>query len=316
MLRGGGYSALLTKPVTHSVLGDTARDLLRSQSGQGSTYATPARKTVGELSHLAARHQVRVLVAEDNAVNQKLIHALLTKRGYQVTLVPNGKAAVQAVMNDTYEIVLMDVQMPVMDGLSATREIRRRIEGRLPIVAMTADAMEGDRERCLSAGMDDYLSKPILPDQLNGIMEHWVGRVAQEWQTKATADPRTEWGTLDHPHLDSVLAFAAAHRPPAFSAFLALFQTELAQALHGMNAAAGNDDWKAVGASADRVAMLAEGFGAQRLMAIASELAAHCREEHPLLARDLLGRLHTESKNVQLHLHRSYGEHLPRASAD
>ncbi|HEX7928326.1 MAG TPA: response regulator [bacterium] len=316
LLRSGGYSALLTKPVARTLLGVTVQDLLRSQNAQGSTYTTPARKAVGELSNLAARHQVRVLVAEDNAVNQKLIHALLTKRGYQVTLVPNGKAATQAVLNDSYDIVLMDVQMPVMDGLSATREIRRRVEGRLPIVAMTADALEGDRERCLAAGMDDYLSKPILPDQLNGIMEHWVGRAAAEWRAKAGDNPQAEWGTLDHPHLDSVLAFTSAHGSPDFGAILSLFQQETVQALHAMRSAGEKSDWAAVAQHADRVAMLAEGFGAPRLMAFASELAAHCREERPLLARDLMGRLHTESKNVQLHLHRSYGEHLPSPSAD
>ncbi|MEO7717578.1 MAG: ATP-binding protein [Capsulimonas sp.] len=116
---------------------------------------------------------LRVLVAEDNPINQKLALKLLEKWGYRADAVTDGRAAVDAWTRGSYDVLLMDVQMPEMDGLQATRVIRHLeslTEGRTPIIAMTANAMEGDRELCLDAGMDDYLSKPIKPAQLQGML--------------------------------------------------------------------------------------------------------------------------------------------------
>ena len=100
-------------------------------------------------------------------MNQKLALRLLERMGYRADVVENGSAAVAAVEGSTYDVILMDVQMPELDGLEATRRIRRRWPGETPrIVAMTANAMDGDREACLAAGMDDYIAKPISPEAL------------------------------------------------------------------------------------------------------------------------------------------------------
>ena len=120
------------------------------------------------------------MLVEDNKVNQMLAVALLGKRSHQVTLAGNGREAVELVRNSEFDLVLMDVQMPEMDGLEATRIIREMEAAkprRLPIIAVTAHAMTGDRERCLDAGMDDYVSKPIDPVRLEAAIERWTGEL-------------------------------------------------------------------------------------------------------------------------------------------
>ncbi len=127
----------------------------------------------------AASHALPVLLVEDNAINQRLATMLLQRRGYAVVLAEDGAAAVDMVFAQAVAVVLMDMQLPVMDGLDATREIRRREQALgakpTPIIAMTANAMQGDRERCLDAGMDDYISKPIKSDDLYAKLQRWGG---------------------------------------------------------------------------------------------------------------------------------------------
>jgi len=117
---------------------------------------------------MATRHPLRILLAEDNVVNQKLAMRLLQQMGYRADLASNGIEAIECVQRQIYDVVLMDVQMPEMDGLEAARRITARGNpGERPrIVAMTANAMQGDREECLAAGMDDYLTKPIRVERL------------------------------------------------------------------------------------------------------------------------------------------------------
>ncbi|MBC8089378.1 MAG: response regulator [Phycisphaerae bacterium] len=158
-----GVSSYLTKPVRQSVLLDALLEVL---SAGGKTFATarvPEEVVTPELTGL------RILVAEDNAVNRRVVHSMLTKRGHTVVMVENGRQAVTAALRGTFDVVLMDVQMPEMDGHEATGAIRdaEQVTGRhVPIIALTAHAMKGDREACLAAGMDGYLSKPVHAAQL------------------------------------------------------------------------------------------------------------------------------------------------------
>jgi signal transduction histidine kinase/DNA-binding response OmpR family regulator/putative methionine-R-sulfoxide reductase with GAF domain len=159
------FVATLAKPLRQSQLFDTLVGLL----GQESVKATAAPLKPRMDAGLAERHPLRILLAEDNVVNQKLALRLLSQMGYRADLASNGIEAIESVERQTYDVVLMDVQMPEMDGLEASRRITTRWPdpaARPRIVAMTANAMQGDREHCLAAGMDDYVTKPIRVDAL------------------------------------------------------------------------------------------------------------------------------------------------------
>jgi CheY-like chemotaxis protein len=138
---------------------------------QTSARAVPERSTLDP--GMASRLPLRILLAEDNVVNQKLALRMLSQMGYRADVAANGLEVLQAVGRQPYDVILMDVQMPEMDGLEATRRLCAELPGprgqgrsRPRIIAMTANAMQGDREMCLQAGMDDYISKPIRVDEL------------------------------------------------------------------------------------------------------------------------------------------------------
>ncbi|SEB25723.1 GAF domain-containing protein [Variovorax sp. YR216] len=160
------FSAYLSKPIHQSQLFDTLAGLLvRDPSARPAPTAAPKPQIDPSMG---ARHPLRILLAEDNAVNQKLALRLLQQMGYRADLASNGIEAVESVQRQAYDVVLMDVQMPELDGLDAARQICTMLKApaRPRIVAMTANAMQGDREMCMAAGMDDYLTKPIRVDRL------------------------------------------------------------------------------------------------------------------------------------------------------
>ena len=170
----GVFNAYLAKPLRQSQLFDTLVSLLAREV----VSKTPAPVKPLMDPGMAARHPLRILLAEDNVVNQKLALRLLQQMGYRADLASNGVEAIESVERQTYDVVLMDVQMPEMDGLEASRRITAALPpGRRPrIVAMTANAMQGDREMCLAAGMDDYIAKPIRVDELVEALLHLSAR--------------------------------------------------------------------------------------------------------------------------------------------
>jgi two-component system, sensor histidine kinase and response regulator len=169
-----GVSAYLLKPIRQSELREAVARVLGAKEQKGAIplitrYSLQdAREPTGSL---------RVLVAEYNLVNQRLVTRLLEKKGHFVVVAGNGREALEALEKESFDLVLMDVQMPVMDGFEATAAIRKREEGkgiRVPVVAVTAHAMKGDREKCLAGGMDRYLTKPIRPQQLDELLEKYL----------------------------------------------------------------------------------------------------------------------------------------------
>ncbi len=184
-LRSHGISEQLRKPVKQSSLEASLRSLLSADS-HGAMRAVPDSGTSdGQSDEVVQRRaRTRVLVVEDNAVNARLAKALLARGGFQCDVASDGQEALDMLNQMPFDIVLMDCQMPVMDGFQATRAIRERevTSGEhISIVAMTANAMEGDSDRCLAAGMDAYLSKPISAARLYGAVDHWTspGRLDQ-----------------------------------------------------------------------------------------------------------------------------------------
>jgi two-component system, sensor histidine kinase and response regulator len=170
-----GFDAYLTKPIKQSQLFNAIISVFGKKADvEEQTHPAPliTQYTLTE----NAPQGPRILLAEDNLVNQKVALIHLRKLGYMADVANNGREALQAVKKGNYDVVLMDIQMPEMDGYEATRAIRRatRNGDHLPIIAMTANAMKGDREKCLEAGMDDYLSKPVNPKQLKEKLSAWL----------------------------------------------------------------------------------------------------------------------------------------------
>ncbi|MFO0896589.1 MAG: ammonium transporter [Pirellulales bacterium] len=193
-----GLAGYATKPVRQSRLLDTLLDAMARDPAQASGGDRPAAKAAAELPR-TRRPGARILLAEDNDINQLVATEILTRAGYVVQVVSNGKLAVEALMADAFDLVLMDCQMPQMDGFEATGLIRQMeadgllphgSQRRLPIIALTANAIKGDRQRCLAAGMDDHVSKPIDPQTLISAIDTRLGAppaAAAECPASATA---------------------------------------------------------------------------------------------------------------------------------
>ncbi|MCC2644007.1 MAG: putative Histidine kinase (modular protein) [Nitrospira sp.] len=180
--RAAGIAGYLTKPVRHAQL----YACLRLVMGQAPDLPSGPESLVTRhhAREAVARSRGRILVVEDNVVNQKVAVRLLENLGYKADVAANGLEAIDALHRLPYDVVLMDCQMPELDGFEATRRIReleerREIKGHIPIVALTANALQEDRERCLHAGMDDYMSKPISVEQLARILAQWAKKTAE-----------------------------------------------------------------------------------------------------------------------------------------
>jgi two-component system sensor histidine kinase/response regulator len=166
--------AWLTKPVKQSQLYNSLAKLMTTDL---AVLESPDQQRSSSNSLYEARRKFRILLAEDNLINQTVASHQLRKLGYAAPVVASGGEALEALAGGEFPLVLMDCMMPEMDGLAATAELRRRESGtgrHTIVVAMTAHAMEGDREKCLAAGMDDYLAKPVQLEELAAILDHWL----------------------------------------------------------------------------------------------------------------------------------------------
>src|SRR4029077_10075717 len=182
-----GVDMELVKPVRPSQLFDVLHTLLSARPESANRAALDEPEPAG----LRSARGARVLVVEDNAANLKVAVRMVERLGYRAAIAGNGLEAVRVLGRMDYDAVLMDCQMPEMDGYEATRQIRRMEHKKrhTPIIAMTASAMAGDRERCLAAGMDDYISKPIKIHVVAAVLERWLGPGPASEEERAAAAP-------------------------------------------------------------------------------------------------------------------------------
>ncbi len=263
---------------------------VNSEVGSGSTFwfrvpAAPA----GEVQTICPDRTppmvppLTILLAEDNPVNQKVAMALLRKRGHRITVAPNGEEAVRLVCQGGFDVVLMDMQMPGMDGLEATRRIRLLDGplGRVPIIAMTANALKTDEERCLAAGMDGYLSKPVDAGRLDATLAHHVrGRTAEE------PPPRDPCEVLDNQML-AVLADMLGRDETAL--LLPQFIEQINLLAEQLRAAI--PDCAAMRIAAHDIKSLAATLGAIGLQSLAGAIEQACRDGNAPTAMTLSGDL-------------------------
>lgn len=172
-----GFDGFLSKPIRRGKLYQMLERLLGEKKDEREKDEARQPKIATQYSvREDMKHSVRVLLAEDNPVNQKLAKLMLTKAGYKVEIAKNGQEAVDKFTSspEDFDLIFMDIQMPEIDGMEAAETIRKKGFDSIPIVAMTARAMKGDREKCLEAGMDDYISKPIKRETVYKMIEKWV----------------------------------------------------------------------------------------------------------------------------------------------
>jgi len=261
--RGLAIQGYLTKPVARADLLEAVAVLLAARPAAGPDLIT--RHAIAE-----SRPSLRILVAEDNPVNQRVAAAMLLKRGHDVHIVSNGREAVEALQARDYDVVLMDIQMPEMDGFEATAAMRKLPSGRtLPIIALTAHALTGERERCLAQGMTGYLTKPFRAHELFALVE---GRAAAPGTLPEPAAPAR---SLDLEGFRRAMREAGAEE--AVAGILRTFVAAASARLDAIAAASRAGDAAALGDAAHGFRSAAATIGARQLAALLDEVDAQSR---------------------------------------
>ena len=298
-----GCAGYLLKPVKRGQLSDALMAVLGQSRGkaQDQRPRLVTRHTLSELKDM------RILLAEDNPINRKLAVTLLARAGYAVETVENGAQAVDALKRGRYSLVLMDVQMPEMDGFEATEMIRAQ-EGEqthIPIIALTAHAMKGDRERCLKAGMDDYLPKPLQTKDLFEAIERWTqlprpraeldqAAVSVEARADKEPPPLNRQEALPHFGGDEQL----------HDQLLSEFVAHLGEEIDKLKAALESDDVPTFTRLAHSLKSVSATFGAERLSQAAQQLEALGFDENLAAASPLVAQVETEYQRLQDYLSR------------
>jgi PAS domain S-box-containing protein len=288
-------AATLTKPVTPSALLDACLAALVPTRSR-PRVARSDRREEALLQHRAALAGARVLLVEDNAINQELACDLLRRVGVLTEIAADGREALAMLERGHFDAVLMDCQMPVMDGYEATRALRADARWReLPVIAMTANAMVGDRERVLAAGMNDHVAKPIKVDELFATLVRWVRREPLPKPRTNDGAPAAGAGWPVLPGIDGAIPLAAGIDPaePLYARLLDLFLQQQASFAERFSAACAGADMVSARLIAHDLKSLAATLGAQRLRAAADALEQACSNGASPAVVDALLKLST-----------------------
>ncbi len=267
-----GFAAYLHKPIKPSQLFDALVSVVADQP----VHVAPRAAARSELDpETARRHPLRILLAEDNVVNQKVALRLLAQMGYRADVAANGLEAIEAVERQTYDVVLMDVQMPELDGFEASREINRRWPAARPrIVAMTANAMQGDRELCVAAGMDDYVAKPIRVEELVAALERSPAHRDAAPAPGPAEPPAPAASAIDRAVFERLVATTGG---PFVAELIDTFGEDARELLATLRRTLAATDRDAFRRAAHSLKSTAESLGATGLAALARELEAAAR---------------------------------------
>jgi two-component system sensor histidine kinase/response regulator len=243
----------------------------------------------------------RVLLAEDNPANRKLALAMLRKLGYAADAVTNGVEAIEALERSPYDAVLMDCRMPAMDGFQATAEIRRREDSasRMPIIAMTADAMEGDRQKCLDAGMDDYVSKPVSFESLDAVLQRWISSADAGMSPSPPSEgPVEEERSLDPAIISSLRQLHARREKEWMPRLISMFLEDAASSLEGLRHALKLEEQETITERAHALAGTAASFGARRMGRLSGHLKTLGSQGQFESARETMAEIEAEFDRV------------------
>jgi two-component system sensor histidine kinase/response regulator len=269
-----GIATYLTKPVRQSRLYDAIVTVM-GEPDEATTPKEVQPVTLDGRRKETTRSGVRILVAEDNPVNQKVAARMLENLGYPLDVVEHGLEALEALSSTDYGAILMDVQMPEMNGYEATAEIRRREEAhgvgrRTPIIAMTANAMEGDREKALEAGMDDYVPKPVKREDLAAVLERWIGAVdAATTGSGDFAGPTETEDPVDHAVIENLRELGGSEM---ISELAEMFLDDARSDLRTLREAVEESDARSVERVAHTLGGSSGNMGATRMAVICAEL--------------------------------------------
>jgi signal transduction histidine kinase/DNA-binding response OmpR family regulator/HPt (histidine-containing phosphotransfer) domain-containing protein len=305
-----GFVAWLQKPVRQSLL----RNCLRLYR-QGTAAGPPV---VGPKPHSPVATSGHVLLVEDNPVNREVATGILELLGYHVGSAENGQQALEVSATGSYDLVLMDCQMPVMDGFTATARMRERERqthrARIPIIALTANAMEGDRERCLKAGMDDYLSKPFTQQALSDTLARWcppqdqshpTAHVAPPDASKAGRDENTSPppqspppAQIDRTAWEAIASLRRPGQPDVLHKIISLYLTSSQTQVSQLRESLQEQSYDAIRNSAHTLKSSSAMLGAHRLASLAKELEDACRTNGVEQAEQLIALIEVEYRNA------------------
>ena len=318
-----GLDAALVKPVRQSELYNclvTVLGITTAEAGAARQVSSRGTREEGK--------GVRVLLAEDNVVNQQVATFMLQARGYHVDVAGNGREVLDALARASYDLILMDCQMPEMDGYEATARIRERERGasahHTPIIALTAHALRGERDRCIAAGMDDYIAKPITPDVFYATLQRWLPRAARRSEPAAPAPPPQviapmslgdataappEEPIIDGKVLDSFRKLQSADAPDIIVQLIDLYLNELPARLTAVHQAVEHGDASRLARAAHTLKGSSANMGARRVARLCLDLEMQGKAGDLTGAADLAARLDQEIESARQALVKQKGVH-------